>query len=274
MQIIEKFVQGKSKDTELCEDGIVVSDHFVAVVDGATAKSTRLFDGVKSGKFAMQVICRSIPKIPKKATGVAAINFLTRALAKEYKRLGIYRELQKNPNERPTAAVIIYSKYQQELWMIEDCQAMVDGLEVNNFKRIDALLADVRSCIIQMELLSGKTIAQLQKNDVGREFVTNIINRQGIFQNMKEKSEFSFWAMDGFEIPKKEVKIVNVTKAKEIVLASDGYPSLKGTLKKSENALKKILAEDPMCYTINKQTKGLVAGNLSYDDRAYVRFKI
>ena len=58
----------------------------------------------------------------------------------------------------------------------------------------------------------------------------------------------------------------------EVVLASDGYPKLFGTLEESEHYLQKVLAEDPLCISLNKQTKGLMVGNNSYDDRTFVRF--
>ena len=65
---------------------------------------------------------------------------------------------------------------------------------------------------------------------------------------------------------------VDVPEFSEVVLASDGYPKLFGTLEESEHYLQKVLAEDPLCISLNKQTKGLMVGNNSYDDRTFVRF--
>ena len=65
---------------------------------------------------------------------------------------------------------------------------------------------------------------------------------------------------------------VDVPEFSEMVLASDGYPKLFGTLEESEHYLQKVLAEDPLCISLNKQTKGLMVGNNSYDDRTFVRF--
>ncbi len=59
----------------------------------------------------------------------------------------------------------------------------------------------------------------------------------------------------------------------EIVLASDGYPKLKSTLKESEEELAKIIEIDPLCYKTYFSTKGLKKGNFSFDDRTYIRFK-
>ncbi len=59
-----------------------------------------------------------------------------------------------------------------------------------------------------------------------------------------------------------------------VVLASDGYPILKATLQESEESLARHLADDPQNIKEYVATKGLVEGNLSFDDRAYVRLTI
>ena len=37
----------------MCEDSVVETDGFVAVIDGATSKSSVRYDGLKGGKKAM-----------------------------------------------------------------------------------------------------------------------------------------------------------------------------------------------------------------------------
>ncbi len=65
-----------------------------------------------------------------------------------------------------------------------------------------------------------------------------------------------------------------ITAAHSVVLASDGYPTLLPTLRESEEALAKHLATDPQNITDFVATKGLVEGNVSFDDRAYVSLNI
>jgi glycerophosphoryl diester phosphodiesterase len=55
------------------------------------------------------------------------------------------------------------------------------------------------------------------------------------------------------------------------VLASDGYPYLKDTLIASEQALQELLQNDPMLFRDYKTTKSVQEGNLSFDDRAYLK---
>ncbi len=59
----------------------------------------------------------------------------------------------------------------------------------------------------------------------------------------------------------------------EIILASDRYPMLQETLQSSEQILPWILAKDVLIIgRPYSSTKGLVPGNVSYDDRTYIRF--
>ena len=86
----------------------------------------------------------------------------------------------------------------------------------------------------------------------------------------------SYTVIDGFPIYREGVKVVSLEKAvsspDEVVLASDGYPFLKPTLEESEEALAKQLANDPQNIETFIATKGLVEGNISFDDRTYIRF--
>jgi len=58
------------------------------------------------------------------------------------------------------------------------------------------------------------------------------------------------------------------------VLCSDGYPKIFSTLKEAEEYLEYIIKNDPLCYKINPYFGGIVKGAISFDDRAYIRFKI
>ena len=57
-----------------------------------------------------------------------------------------------------------------------------------------------------------------------------------------------------------------------VVLASDGYPVLRKTLKECENELDYIRQNDPMCFRLFRSTKGIKQGNASFDDRAFCKF--
>ena len=52
MKIIESSIIGK-KSQEACEDGMVVTDDFIAVIDGSTSKTPKhLNPDMKNGRYA------------------------------------------------------------------------------------------------------------------------------------------------------------------------------------------------------------------------------
>ena len=116
----------------------------------------------------------------------------------------------------------------------------------------------------------------------------DLLRMQTRLQNSPHKCEFSYYTIDGFEwegfpsesesgdcsqIPGLLIIPVSDPLA-EIVLASDGYPRLFPSLAETEAFLAKLLEEDPLCYKQYRSTKGRYAGNISFDDRAYLRFQI
>lgn len=60
MKIIESSIIGK-KSPEACEDGMVVTDDFIAVIDGSTSKTPKLLNpDMKNGRYAMMLISEYI----------------------------------------------------------------------------------------------------------------------------------------------------------------------------------------------------------------------
>ena len=72
----------------------------------------------------------------------------------------------------------------------------------------------------------------------------------------------------------KSVSVTDVPPGSEVVLASDGYPELFGTLAESEARLNELIRLDPLCYKIYKSTKGLMDKCTHFDDRSYIRFRL
>ena len=96
-----------------------------------------------------------------------------------------------------------------------------------------------------------------------------------VFQNNPSANAYEFAILDGFHVPDAGIRIEPLpADSATVVLASDGYPCLKGSLEASEQALQGILQDDPLLFRSYKSTKGLQEGNISFDDRAYIRLKI
>ena len=85
---------------------------------------------------------------------------------------------------------------------------------------------------------------------------------------------FGYDVIDGGRIHADHVKVFAVQKDDCVVMASDGYPKLFDTLEETEEYLQQALREDPSCIGVLRGTKGVAQGNVSYDDRTYVSFRV
>lgn len=277
MKVIESKIEGK-KSPESCEDGLVVTADFIAVIDGSTSKTPHhLSPDMKNGRYAMVLISEYIQHELKPESTVEDFceGVTSYIYNKVYRQQGIEEQMQAHPEERLTASAILYSKAKNEVWMVGDCQAIIDGKLYENNKPFEAIVARRRVELIRQGFTpqeARKTIEPL------------------LIQAMLEGQNKTYTVIDGFPIYQKGVKVVSLNApqknvetdvadslplpTKEIVLASDGYPFLKPTLAESEEALAHLLAYDPQCTHEFIATKGIVVGNKSFDDRTYIRFQI
>ena len=132
-------------------------------------------------------------------------------------------------------------------------------------------MSEVRSLAIRCLLLEGNTEEELLENDEARDWIMNILKRQYHLENEEGVYGFSVFSGKGTV---KEFSVIDVPNGAEVIIASDGYPLLLPTLKESEEKLKEIVENDPLCYKQYLSTKGLVKGNQSFDDRSYLRFRV
>ena len=193
--------------------------------------------------------------------------------------MGIEEQLRLHPEERLTASAIIYSNQKKEVWMVGDCQAIINGKLYDNSKPYEQEIAQKRVELIAQGLSPAEARKQIEPL---------------LIKAMLSGQNQTYTVVDGFPIYREGVKIVAlkmkpvsssietyfqehpkpVSSPNEVVLASDGYPFLKPTLAESEAALGHLIAHDPQCIHDFIATKGLVAGNKSFDDRTYIRFII
>ena len=281
MDIIESSIIGK-KSPEACEDGMVVTDDFIAVIDGSTSKTPKhLNPDMKNGRYAMMLISEYIREELKADASVD--DFCQGVTAyiynKVYEKLGVEERLKEHPEERLTASAILYSRTRNEVWMVGDCQAIIDGKLYENGKPYEQEIARKRVELIEQGLSPAEARKQIEPLLIGA---------------MLSGQNQTYTVIDGFPIYLEGVKVVAlkmkpvsssietyfqeqtkpVSSLNEVVLASDGYPFLKPTLLASEAALAEQIANDPQNIHSFIATKGIVEGNKSFDDRTYIRFSV
>ena len=296
MDIIESGIIGK-KSPEACEDGMVVTDDFIAVIDGSTSKTPKhLNPDMKNGRYAMMLISEYIREELKADASVD--DFCQGVTAyiynKVYEKLGVEERLKEHPEERLTASAILYSRTRNEVWMVGDCQAIIDEKLYENGKPYEEKIARKRVELIEQGLSPAEARKQIEPL---------------LIKAMLSGQNQTYTVIDGFPIYREGVKVVSVSdsssvqdsvsssdscsvqdpvscsgsasasdtipsSSSEIVLASDGYPFLKPTLAASEAALAEQIANDPQNIHSFIATKGIVEGNKSFDDRTYIRFSV
>jgi len=275
MEVVEASVLSKTGDPQTCEDRYCITDHFACVIDGATDVSGKRYNGRTSGQVVAGVIAETIPLLPADADIEDIIEIINETLIRYYKTHGMYDSVMESPYTRPTAAMILYSRNRHTVWMIGDCQCMIDEEEYTNPKIIDDIIANTRSLFLEAEIRKGKSVEELLDKDTGFEAVRPFIQMQYYLQNLQEPNQYGYIAVTGFPFDRGQIKTVRVKPdAASLALASDGYPSIRPTLRQSEDALRGILERDPLCFREYKLAKGLVKGNASFDDRTYVRLRL
>ena len=260
MKIIESKIAGK-KSQDACEDGLVVTDGFIAVIDGSTSKTPRCLNPeMKNGRYAMLLISEYIRE---ELEAEASVDDFCRGVTsyifnKVYEPLGMTKRLAQHPEERLTASVILYSRARREVWMVGDCQAIIGGKLYENGKPYEREIAEKRVSLIKGGMSPAEARKQIEPL---------------LIEAMLSGQNKSYAVIDGFPIYRDGVAVVSVPESSEVVLASDGYPFLCPSLAESEEALVGQIARDPQNIRTFFATKGLVEGNGSFDDRAYVRFR-
>ncbi len=258
----------KSPTTE-AEDGIVTTDDFIAVIDGSTSKSAlRLTPNASNGRFCMTLIAEYLRQADKGMTCGEFCSGVSAYVRSHYPD-GLLPRLAEHPEDRATASCVVYSRARREVWMVGDCQCLVDNALYENLKPCEAAIAGKRAEAAKRMMDEGKaTITSLRHDDTARKSILADLVASMAGQNVE------YAVIDGFAIPTEKVRIIPVpNETKNITLASDGYPFLKPTLAESELALQAQLRSDPLNIGCFKATKGFMEGSNSFDDRAYIRFE-
>ncbi|MFI3249976.1 MAG: hypothetical protein R3Y07_03340 [Eubacteriales bacterium] len=262
----------KGKTNEItCEDCYLISEHFVAVVDGVTSKSDFTYHEKTTGKLASEITHDAILELPKEATLSEALCHINQKMNQFYDKIHFpYDRTEKGLQ----AACVIYSNYHREIWMIGDCQVCVDGEPSYLPKKSDLILSEMRSLVLACLMEQGESQPNAEQLLQARELILPWILKVNRFAN-DDHASFGYPVLNGQSIPESLVKIIKLDgESHEIIFTSDGYPVMEPTLALTEQRLEEVLQKDPACYLLYPSTKGVLKGNQSFDDRTYLRFKI
>ena len=268
-ELVEHYFEGKSIHQK-SEDVLFWNKHFFAVYDGATSKTTSATK-VTPSREIVEIAASTLSKLPADIKFAAAVKKMNESI-RSIQATNVHSRSDAII-EKPSASLAIISSLRNELWLLGDCQALVDGQEHKYPKLIDTTNATFRAAVNQLALQRGKSIEWLRNNDIGRDAILPVLTEQTVFQNVEKKSMFAYGALDGSAEALSYLKIIDISAAEEVVIASDGYTKLFSNLKDSEEHLESLLKRDPMMIYDFVQTKGMSKGNISFDDRAYLKVR-
>lgn len=268
MDIIERLCEAKTGRAADCEDAQVTTGDFVAAIDGVTSLTGQRFQGKTGGKIAAEIVAQCLE------TGIVEPQMDYRTATSRIQRALQDYASEQRLEERGVhlcASAVIYSVAKRQIWAVGDCQFLLNGEHHTFYKKVDTILADTRSVAIHMLLQAGYTEDDLRKDDLGRALILGALKMQQHLENKDDEYGYSVFSCRG---QVRSVSVTDVPPGSEVVLASDGYPELFGTLEESEARLNELIRLDPLCYKFYKSTKGLMANCTHFDDRTYVRFRV
>lgn len=265
-QIVETFSLGKNKNQDLNEDGLFINDKLIAVIDGTTDKQNISINNQSGGVVAKNLIIKKLNDFSGEENSTSIIKILIEYLAKEIP-LEIYGKI--------SATVIILNLIKKEIIIFGDSKLLIDNCEIDNSKEIDSVISYKRANIIKELLKEGYNEEDLLKYDLSREKIKVDLINQLQYENKQGTYGYGVITNNLKDIDNVEsfIKVIPLNSAKEVVMASDGYPILLNSLKRSEYELNKVIRNDPLCYKQFKSTKGVYNGLNSFDDRTYIKIK-
>ena len=270
LTVLEQFVEAKTAG-RVCEDIIVVTGDFSAVIDGASDATGARFDGRSGGRLAAEVVANAVSVLPADAGARSFADSLSDALAAAVTAMvGTL-----GPDTRwPVAVLTCVSAHRRQVWRIGDGNVVIGGTPHLGLSRIDEAAYSFRAATNAALLARGMPLHELIESDPGAAAVRILSDNQ---QNLTNKvSRWGRGSINGSRVPDEYIEILPIPDGPtEVILTTDGFPVPLATLAESEAELAEMVSRDPAAvdelWAIGKPMK---SGANAPDDRAYLRLTI
>lgn len=272
MQIIETYIEGKLGDPALCEDALVVTDQLVAVVDGATDRSSPLVAGQTTGKLGADLVAQAL--------GDLAVSDALSPQALFDDLCGVIAGQMAGPDwpeaaTAPICTVALYLPAKRQVWRLGDPWVRI-GEEVHgkSYRFEEAAIENRRAWLTAL-LKAGATVEELLVEDPARAAYKPMapLFRHMINPPVDQVDEWSAGCVTNRPAPPALIDVYDVSEdCDSVILATDGWPACPATLAEAQTVLADKLARDPLLIGEDfAAAKGHYAGQRSFDDRCWVR---
>lgn len=92
LEIIEQCLISKTRNSKTCEDGIIITDYFIGLVDGATSKVEQTWNGKTSGQIAMLLVKEAIEEADQDVKYEEIANIIYLKIQRFYQENNIIKE--------------------------------------------------------------------------------------------------------------------------------------------------------------------------------------
>lgn len=264
--VLESLCATPKGDDEKNEDRLVITDDFVAVIDGATSSVT--INGVSGGVLAAQAVADVLADLPKDST---ARRFLDAASQKVAERIGAWPDRTK---ARPSASVVVWSRAREEIWRVGDCHFRLDQAEYSGEKNIDRIAYAFRRAVLRGRVAFGLSddARELLVPTLKQPFMP-LVEVQHAFANVDCPDPLAYGIVDGRFVPDRFLEVFPADFATDIILCSDGFPEAFPTLAEGLQALAALKRDDPLMVLASCGSRPFPPAQPYYDDTTYVRIK-
>lgn len=266
MHIIESFAHGKIADNSYSEDRLIISKSSAGIIDGSRGPGYMECDVIQ---YALDKAVNLLKTLPIDTTPHATVSALTNMLHQTKHEMGVSEDRYSGG-----FGFIVYIPRRRQIWRVGDCAFRYAGKTHLNEIELEFIAARQRTVMIEAMMLRGKSIDDILKSDEYASVFTPFFAPLLDFAN-NDDHELGFGVINGIAVPEKFIQIFDIpNNAKSLVMTSDGYPQVCDTLEESEKALSAILKRDPLCISENMTSKGMLPGQVSFDDRSYLKLEI
>ena len=280
--ILYQFQQSKAGTPDGGDDRMVVTDHFAAVVDGATSKAGVLYNGQTSGAFVADVVVDGVRAMPHDIAARDAVDYLSAQI--QNRVINAHAPHMNDAGyagDRPCAAMAVYSAHHRQIWRVGDTPVKIGETIHAADREIDRMNATLRAAYLQAMLGNrAVTVDEVRAHDVGRDLILPLLTAQSVLAN-NVHTPLGYGVMDGRPVPDQFIEIFNVGPATHIMLCSDG---VLGDLRNHDDATmnmdgalvrqREYYKNDPLMIGAHPSTKGVAQGNIWHDDITILELKI
>ena len=260
MEIVEAASFSKTGNEADNEDAFVITEDYVAVIDGVSAIDPRGSD-LSPGRIAAQTLVEAIRNLRGPLDPEQIVKHMHAAIAEVSGDRG---------SVAATCAVLDIES--QRVVRVGDIRLGLGGAFDNPFTLWEDDAALARAALLRCHLARGAAVDDLRSDDPGQRMIRPLM-RASVHLRNRDDAPYGFGVIDGTDTPSDFVGVFRATADTEVVLATDGYITPMPTLADSEARLRGAIESDPLRIGPPGGLAGVLPSHVSFEDRTYVRVR-